>query len=82
MMTPVFYLRYFFYIPADSKFSVCALIIFGSHHYPKNWKANTILDITQSIYLYHNIIMTFDITKSILDNTKSIFWYHKFEFVI
>ena len=28
IMTPVFYLRYFFYIPADTKFRACALIIF------------------------------------------------------
>ena len=41
-----------------------------------------LFDITQSIYLYHKIIMLFDITKSIFDNTKLIFWYHKFDFVI
>ena len=38
MMTPVFYLCYFFYIPADSKFRACALIIIGSYHYSKELK--------------------------------------------
>ena len=35
MTTPVFYLCYYFYIPADTKFRACTLIIFGSYHYSK-----------------------------------------------
>ena len=80
MMTPVFYLHYFFYIPADTKFRAWALIICGSYHCSKelkgkndSWYHTIDLFISQN----HN---DFYITKSIFDNIKSIFWYHKFNF--
>ena len=82
MMTPVFYLRCFFYIPADTKFRAWALTIFFFFFF---WaiiipKAKTILDITHSIYLYHKIIMIFDITKSIFDNKKINFFISQIRF--
>ena len=64
MKTPVFYLCYFFYVPADTKFRACALIIFGSYHYSKalkgkndSWYHTIDLFIPQNHndFLYHKI---------------------------
>ena len=74
MMTPVFYLCYFFYIPADTKFRACALIIFGSYHYSKELKG-------KNDSWYHTIDLF--ISQNHNDFYHKInFWQHKIIFLI
>ena len=86
MVTPVFYLCYFFYVPADTKFRASALIIFGSYHYSKELKGKNdswYLRIALFISQNHNDHNQFLITQNqFFDITNSILWCQKIYCVI
>ena len=49
---PVFYLCYFFYIPADTKFRACALIIIGSYHFFQRTERQKRFLISHNRFIY------------------------------
>ena len=81
MMTPVFYLCYFFYILTDTKFRACTFIIIGSYHYSKELKGKNdswYHTIDFFISQNHNDLILqnqFSITQNqFFDITNSILW--------
>ena len=86
MMTPVFYLCYFFYIPADTKFKARASIIFGSYHYSKEMKGkndswyhiiNRFIYITKPKWFLMSQIQYMITQNQFFDITNSFVWYKK-----